>query len=234
MILFGWGFNTHRKYGVLMTQECNLCRKITDWNLCNRTTWFTLFFIPVIPYKSEGCIVCSSCKGFIALSDAEFEESRKIVKNLKQGMKEPTYNQINQPQQPLYPTATIENVWQEHDVTENGVLGMKIHIKFRVFNLLNKSGIVAAWFNYRDGRMLMDSNGLYNTSDGSVAVSAYFTPPYADTAYDDFVLFLPYSELHLASNVRTDLSFYVGILDDYNVSIAITPSYNFWYGGNED
>ena len=81
MILFGWGFNTHRKYGVFMTQECNLCRKLTDWNLCKRTTWFTLFFIPIIPYRVECCIVCKNCKGFIVLSDAEFEEYRKVIGN---------------------------------------------------------------------------------------------------------------------------------------------------------
>jgi len=79
MILFGWGFQTRKKYGVHTTQECNLCRKITDWNLCKKITWFTLFFIPIIPYRFEECIECSRCKGFIPLFDSEFEEYKREI-----------------------------------------------------------------------------------------------------------------------------------------------------------
>ena len=79
MILFGWGFNTRKKIGVFMTRECNLCNRVTEWILCKRTTWFTLFFIPIIPYNSDNCLECSHCKGYISLSDTEFEEYKKMI-----------------------------------------------------------------------------------------------------------------------------------------------------------
>ena len=40
----------------------------------------------------------------------------------------------------LHPFATIDSVWQEHDVVENHLRGMSIHIKFNVLNMQNRRG----------------------------------------------------------------------------------------------
>lgn len=36
------------------------------------TTWFTLFFIPVIPYKTEYISVCPICNSLLHLSKEDF------------------------------------------------------------------------------------------------------------------------------------------------------------------
>ena len=79
MIIFGWNFLTRRKFGVFTTKECNLCNRVTEWNLCKRIYWITLFWIPVIPYNSDCCIECAHCKGFVSLTKAEFEEYKNFI-----------------------------------------------------------------------------------------------------------------------------------------------------------
>jgi hypothetical protein len=130
-------------------------------------------------------------------------------------------------------TARIDSVWQEHNVYENSIKGMKIHIKFGVHNMLNLKGNCVVWFYLKDGTELKDSNGRYRTSNGQVANNKDYTPSYKYSAYNDFVIFMPYSELHCASNVRTELKFYVGIFDDDNKNMVTSNYYGFNYGSNK-
>jgi hypothetical protein len=44
-------------------------------------TWFTLFFIPVIPYSSKYCITCPNCGSYEELSKEEFERIKMDLKS---------------------------------------------------------------------------------------------------------------------------------------------------------
>lgn len=128
-------------------------------------------------------------------------------------------------------SASIHKVWQEHNVVVKGEKGMNIHVKFEVNNMLNITGSCNAYFRDKRGQPLKDCNGIYRSSDGQVAISERFTPPYQNCSYDDFVLFMPYSELHLPIGSHT-IRFLVEIFN-YTSSLAHSDDYDFtinWQG----
>jgi len=51
MIIFGWGHQTIKNIGPTFKNHCSHCNNEDYWTLTKYTTWFTLFFIPVIPYS---------------------------------------------------------------------------------------------------------------------------------------------------------------------------------------
>ena len=127
-------------------------------------------------------------------------------------------------------TAVIEKVWQEQNVSENGVKGMNIHIHFKVYNMLGIQGNCTVWFYLKDGTELKDSNGRYRTTAGQVSTFENFTPSYANSEYSDFVIFMPYSELHCPNDKLTELKFDIGVFDDAKNQMIVSDFYGFSYG----
>ena len=110
-------------------------------------------------------------------------------------------------------TAKIDSVWVECDVYESrtsNVKGLKIHIKFSTYNMLDIDGRISAYFHLKDGTALNDTNGKYKTANGKVSVGKNFKPTYERATYKDFTLFMPYDELHLPSG-KYDIKFNVNI-----------------------
>lgn len=109
--------------------------------------------------------------------------------------------------------AEIESIWVDHNQMWDGVKGMLIHVKFSVYNMLNRTGRCNAYFFYdnADYAPLQDLNNSYCTTSGHVAMGRDFTPPYKDTTYNDFTLFIPYSELHVTG--KQSLKFNICIYD---------------------
>ena len=62
MIVYGWGRQTRRTLGVVAFESCSHCQAMREFHLVQRRTWFTLFWIPVIPYKSEHLVLCGTCE----------------------------------------------------------------------------------------------------------------------------------------------------------------------------
>lgn len=134
-------------------------------------------------------------------------------------------------------TGTIDNIWVEHNVVQYVGLfpqkGMRIHVKFTVQNMLNKTGNIAAYFNFQDGTKLMDYNMSYRTSDGQVTVQGSFTPNYTNCVYNDYQLFMPYPELHCGSGTNY-LHFNIEICERTTGSwrmIQSSSPVNFTYTG---
>ena len=96
-------------------------------------------------------------------------------------------------------TGTIQRMWVEHNVWWAGWQGMRIHAAFQIENGKGRKGELAAYFEFADGTRLQDFNGLYCTADGQVANHETFQPAYDQAMYNDFTLWLPYSELHLSN-----------------------------------
>ena len=71
-----------------------------------------------------------------------------------------------------------------------------------------KTGQVAAYFYFQEGKPLKDLDRNYRSSDGQVSVSEDFTPGYQGTLYNDFTMFIPYDQLHM-NNGEYDLKFEV-------------------------
>lgn len=108
------------------------------------------------------------------------------------------------------PYGEITKIWVDYNVYNGGEeKGMMIHVAFNVNNMLGKEGKVCAYFYFSDGTALTDTNGRYDTTDGNVAVGKDFAPSYENSIYNDFHLFMPYSELHLDSSA--DIFFKVSL-----------------------
>lgn len=81
IIFFGWGHRTAKSFGPVKKVECSNCNNESDWHLQKVTTWFTLFFIPVIPYEVLYLLVCPVCRYCVQLEKAEFEEYKSMLDN---------------------------------------------------------------------------------------------------------------------------------------------------------
>lgn len=134
-------------------------------------------------------------------------------------------------------TGSIERVWVEHNVIQYvGLLpqkGMRIHVKFTVNNMLNKTGNIAAYFNFQNGTKLMDYNMVNRAGDGQVTVQGSFTPNYTNCVYNDYQLFMPYAELHCGSGTSY-LKFNIEICEKTTGSwrlIESSSEVNFTYTG---
>ena len=93
--------------------------------------------------------------------------------------------------------AHIYQVWLEHDIRENDQLGMRIHTKMGLYNLKDKECRLSAYFSTKAGEKLKDTNNSYRTTNGNVSCGKSFIPSYSEYTEDDFVMFMPYSELHI-------------------------------------
>lgn len=78
MIIFGWGHVTKKLYGPTMAIRCPTCNNDTWLQLYRYRKWFTLFFIPVIPYSSAHFLSCSVCSQGVELSDEQVERAQQL------------------------------------------------------------------------------------------------------------------------------------------------------------
>jgi len=121
-------------------------------------------------------------------------------------------------------SCNIDKIWAERDFTgPKQELGARIHVVFDVSGMLNVKGSVAVYFYGSDGTPLKDTNGIFTTSHGEVATHEYFEPPYENSTYTDFTIFMPYSELHLSKPMPC--SFSVSIWNE-NQTIARSGKIN--------
>ncbi|WP_053955020.1 zinc-ribbon domain-containing protein [Inediibacterium massiliense] len=79
MIIWGWGKVTRKIIGAVFQRSCSYCNSAEIWNLCIVRTWFTLFFIPIIPYRKQYCIACPRCGSYIELTKDEFEQMKMDI-----------------------------------------------------------------------------------------------------------------------------------------------------------
>ena len=112
-------------------------------------------------------------------------------------------------------SAKINRVWVDHNVYEDGMKGMRIHINMNAYNLKSKQCRASVYFYTDSGTALTDRNNNYHTTDGKVSCGENFNPGYDNTIYEDFTIFMPYNELHIYT--KGSYKFYV-LLWDKSVS----------------
>lgn len=95
-------------------------------------------------------------------------------------------------------SANIESVWIEQNVTSDGKEGIYVHAKFTVAGMNGKDGKLSTYYYDYSNNAIKDTNGSYctNGSNPVVAASTEFKPGYDNARYDDYKVFIPYSELH--------------------------------------
>ena len=92
-------------------------------------------------------------------------------------------------------SASIEKIWLEHNVTENGETGLRVHSKINLVDVLNHKMDIIAYFDSPAGTGILDNNGRYRAANGVVATSTSVNNVNAYGYFDDLVQFIPYSEL---------------------------------------
>jgi hypothetical protein len=123
-------------------------------------------------------------------------------------------------------TATFENIWVDYDVTENSRKGMRIHVKFRLFNMKNVDSYLAIYFEKKNGEKLKTNNTSYQSSNGQVALYKSLLPGYDEAVYSDQSLFMPYAELNLSSG-KYDLKMDVEVIYKKGGMIKHLTDYDF-------
>ncbi len=79
--IFGWGRTKKNNLGPVFENHCTHCNNDKYWNLVTATKWFTLFYIPVIPYETQHYVLCPVCEYGIKLDSQKFEELKPIAEN---------------------------------------------------------------------------------------------------------------------------------------------------------
>jgi hypothetical protein len=126
-------------------------------------------------------------------------------------------------------TATFDKMWVDYDVTENGSKGMRIHVKFNVFNLKDVDSYLAIYFETKNGDKLTTTNTSYQSKSGQVAIYKSLTPGYnPETDYADAQLFMPYSALNLGTG-RFDLKMDADVIYKNGNLIKHLNYYDFWF-----
>ena len=93
----------------------------------------------------------------------------------------------------------FENVWVDHNVTQKGQKGMRIHLRFVANGRLNRQCEASVFFYFSSGKPLRDFDNKYYSQSGDVVTWEKFTPKYDSARYNDLKLFIPYDQLHMKS-----------------------------------
>jgi zinc-ribbon domain len=93
----------------------------------------------------------------------------------------------------------FNKVWVDYNKTEDGELGMWVHLKFDVTNMKDVDSYAIVYFQKSDGTSLDNGSGDYQSKDGRVAALKLLKPGFDTTVYQDLDIFMPYSQLNLSS-----------------------------------
>lgn len=72
MIIFGWGKQLAKYFGDSAPSTCPHCNNKGNQQLRRYRTWFTLFFVPLIPYATVYVKQCPICSYAEILSKEDF------------------------------------------------------------------------------------------------------------------------------------------------------------------
>ncbi len=67
-IIFGWNTKPNKIGFTKSKYVCENCKNEYNWPLVKLTTWLTLFFIPIIPDRSQYFLTCPICDNGYALT----------------------------------------------------------------------------------------------------------------------------------------------------------------------
>lgn len=72
-IFFGWGHTTKKIFGPVFKHICSHCHNEDYWILTRVRVWFTLFFIPLIPYENKYHLTCPICEYGMTLNSEQIQ-----------------------------------------------------------------------------------------------------------------------------------------------------------------
>lgn len=128
---------------------------------------------------------------------------------------------------PTSSKASFDKIWVDYNVTENGRLGMRIHIKFSVYKMKDQKIYLAVYFQKKDGTSLTSSDPDYSSANGNLAVFSALKPGYDSTDYNDLQVFMPYGAFDLKRG-KNDLKMDVDLIYENGDLIEHLTYNDFW------
>lgn len=121
LLLFGFGKKTVKDYGTKEVIHCKRCNNMKKWQYKKTITWFTLFFVPVIPYQTTYARVCPICGNSEKLTKDEFNGIVEEVQVLEGATKSKASRYAGMTETQINYTKEMASVKAEkaHDETEN-------------------------------------------------------------------------------------------------------------------
>ncbi len=102
------------------------------------------------------------------------------------------------PNSSFIPSASVDSVFTEHNITENNKTGTRITLlKFSVVGMKNTDAYLAVYFEKKDRTKLKSTNSAYQTQSGQTALFQTLTLPYDNSVWEKLTLFIPYEEFGL-------------------------------------
>ncbi|WP_010248441.1 zinc-ribbon domain-containing protein [Acetivibrio cellulolyticus] len=84
MSIFGRDYRKVKNYGPVKRERCNNCCNESTFQLQKLSTWFTLFSIPIIPYRTNYLLVCPICKNYEEIDSSEFLDYVDLIQSQKE------------------------------------------------------------------------------------------------------------------------------------------------------
>ena len=130
------------------------------------------------------------------------------------------------------PVVTLREMEITHNVFQSKEAGIQIRLNF---NITNRKGIqcrTSAYFYDENNQPLQDVNQRFHSANNKVSVGSTFKPGFDNTYYNDYILFMPYSELDQKDG-EYKLNLTVHIYDEVTRSfLAAWPKTPFRYVQN--
>ncbi|REJ77935.1 MAG: hypothetical protein DWQ47_16385 [Acidobacteria bacterium] len=93
--------------------------------------------------------------------------------------------------------AKFEKIWIDYDVTQEGSLGMLVHVTATISGMKDKEAYLQLLFEKSDGTALKTSTTRFRSPDGQTAGYSSLKPIYDSARFNDIKVFVPYSEFNL-------------------------------------
>lgn len=79
MIIWGFGRRTVKRHGAAVSQRCPNCGNSGWFQLMTVRRWFTLFFIPIVPYSRRDLLICPVCSRGVELDKTRRQQALRMV-----------------------------------------------------------------------------------------------------------------------------------------------------------
>lgn len=121
------------------------------------------------------------------------------------------------------PSATVNNLWVDHNVFNGYVKGMKIHIDLNVENMKGRTVKFCVFFYLAN-----NTTKLVGMWGNHICSSATSTSDYDNTHWSDWWIFVPYTNIFGAANANGRYSFDVEIQDTNGHCIGRKDNFQFY------
>lgn len=79
MIIFGFGSRRPKDRGGVVPMSCPNCNNESIFRHVSQTKWFSLFFIPIIPYNTKHLLLCPVCGQGRHLTRAQVARTTEMI-----------------------------------------------------------------------------------------------------------------------------------------------------------